>query len=292
MTKTSVDPIAEMIQSLVGRSSAATRLAAIQALGRFGEKALDALPALIVAASDDDPKVRVAAAQAVGQIGLPAVPALAKLLGHSDKYVRRNAAWGLGKLGPQAKSVLRELCRTLKDPDARTAAGAAQALGNMRAEATPAIPYLTEAMRGTNVVLCRLAAKALSEIGPPALPELIAHLSHHDPFVQGEAAVAIGWMGPPAAEAVISLVAVLSTPAKTGLHQTPLPGGAKADPSAESATPEENARTYAAQALGRIGPAAAQALPALAQALHDPHPPVGTAAQLAIKQIRGLISAA
>jgi hypothetical protein len=44
---------------------------------------------------------------------------------------------------------------------------------------------------------------------------------------------------------------------------------------------------FAAQALGRIGPAAADALPALAQALHDPHPSVGAAAKLAIKQIRG-----
>ncbi|HEY2786191.1 MAG TPA: HEAT repeat domain-containing protein, partial [Fimbriiglobus sp.] len=127
-------------------------------------------------------------------------------------------------------------------------------------------------------------------IGSPALPELIAHLSHHDPFVRGEAAMALGWMGPTASDAVPSLMAILTAPPKAGLNQTPLPVGLKADPSAETASPEENARAYAAQALGRIGPDAASALPALAQALHDPHAAVCAAAQLALKQIRGQVS--
>ena len=82
-------------------------------------------------------------------------------------------------------------------PGTRTASGAAQALGNMGADGAEAVPQLAEAMRGTNIVLCRLAAKALSQIGPPALATLIAHLQHADPFVRGESALAIGWMGRP-----------------------------------------------------------------------------------------------
>src|SRR5206468_12590259 len=100
---------------------------------------------------------------------------------HADKYVRRNAVWALGKLGPVARSALHDLCRSLKDADPRTASGAAQSLGNMGTDGADAIPALTEAMRGTNIVLCRLAAKALSQIGPPALSTLIAHIQHTDP---------------------------------------------------------------------------------------------------------------
>src|SRR5207237_5448832 len=125
------------------------------------------------------------------------------------KSAPRNAVWGLAKLGPLAKAVLPDLCHALQDPDPRTASGAAQALGSMGAEGAEAVPALAEAMRGTNIVLCRLAAKALSQIGRPALPTLITHLRHHDPFVRGEAAVALGWMGPAAAPAVPHLVEVL-----------------------------------------------------------------------------------
>src|SRR5207249_5923519 len=145
-----------------------------------------ALPDLGRALRDADAKVREAVAQAIGQMGPAAIPVLTGMLIHEDKYVRRHAVWALGKLGPQATTVLSALCKRLKDSDPRTASGAAQALGNMGANGADAVPQLAEAMRGTNIVLCRLAAKALSQVGAPALATLIAHLQHADPFVRGE----------------------------------------------------------------------------------------------------------
>jgi HEAT repeat protein len=287
MPQTVDDPVPDLVRILTGRTPPANRLAALHALGRLGEKAHAARTWLVAAAFDDDPKIRIAAAQALGQLGPDAAPALARLLVHSDKYVRRNATWGLGKLGPKAKPVLGDLCRSLKDADPRTAAGAAQALGAMGADGADAVPDLAEAMRGTNVVLCRLAAKALSDVGRPAKSELIAHLSHHDPFIRGEAAVALGWMGPAAADAVPPLIVVLTTLPKPGVPPVPPTPMPKGDGTGEPATPDDNARMFAAQALGRIGPAAADALPALAQALHDPHPSVCAAAKLALKLVRG-----
>jgi HEAT repeat protein len=244
----------------------------------LGWLAKDAVPSLLKACEDEDPTVRVAAAQAVGQVGPESLSAMVHLLKHEDKYVRRTAVWAIGKLGPLAKPALKSLCETLKDPDARTAAGAAQALGNMEAEGVRAVPALIEAMRGTNIVLCRLAGKALSQIGKPALAELIAHLSHHDPFVRAEASMAVGWIGPAAEEAVPGLVNILRTP----------PKDSKAKQDAEASNPDDNARIYAAQALGRIGAGAASALPDLVLALQDPCPAVNQAAQLSIRQIRGL----
>jgi HEAT repeat protein len=185
------DPFPELVRQL-RHPTASSRTKAARSLGRLGWLAREALPALAAATADPDKHVREAAAVAVGQMGPDAVPQLTQLLRHEDKYVRRQAVWALGKLGPLAAPALPALVVALTDSDPRTASGAAQALGSMGPDAAEAVPALTEAMRGTNIVLCRLAAKALSQIGRPALPQLLAHLRHRDPFVRGEAALALG----------------------------------------------------------------------------------------------------
>src|SRR4029453_14232143 len=126
---------------------------------------------------------------------------------------------------------LPNLCAALKDSDPRTGSGAAQALGNIGADAAEAVPALAEAMRGTNIVLCRLAAKALSQIGSPALSTLITHLQHSDPFVRGESAMAIGWMGPPPRAGV---------PFLTELVRGPRPNPARTPPTASYAPASAN----------------------------------------------------
>lgn len=303
---TADDPLPDLVRALRGRVPA-DRLRAAKDLGRLGWLARDAMPALVAAVNDDDPKVREAAAQAVGQMGPEALPALAGLLAHPDKYVRRHAVWALGKLGPLAVPSLGDLCEALRDADPRTASGAAQALGNMGADAAAAVPAVAEAMRGTNIVLCRLAAKALSQIGTPALSTLIAHLQHSDPFVRGEAALAIGWIGPAARSAVPFLAGVVRGP-RGSLTRTPPPRRVKtpneADelggpddesptpietpaPPPDAGTPDESCRVYAAQALGRIGPPAAQALADLVEAAHAGPDALRRAAQQAIRQIQG-----
>lgn len=271
----------------------AGRVRAARELGKLGPAAVDALPALLAAVDDADQAVREAAVQAVSHLGPVAVGSLVQLLSHPDKYVRRNATWGLGKLGPAARSGMAALCAALHDPDPRTASGAAQALGNLGAAAEHAIPALTEAMRGTNVVQCRLAAKALSQIGAAAVPTLLAHLKHHDPFVRGEAAVALGWIGPAAAEAVPALLEMvragspaLARPADefggSGLG-TPLAPPPEPDPGSA----EETSRLAAVTALGRIGPSASAALPDLLAVAAERSEATRAAAEIALRQIRG-----
>jgi HEAT repeat protein len=307
--RTADDPLPELIRGL-GTNTPADRLRAAKDLARLGWLAREALPALIAALDDDDAKVREAVAQAVGTMGPDALPTLSGMLTHRDKYVRRNAVWAIGKLGPLARPALSDLCAGLKNADPRTASGAAQALGNLGADGAEAIPALAEAMRGTNIVLCRLAAKALSQIGPPALSTLIAHLQHSDPFVRGESALAIGWMGPVARSAVPFLAQVVRGPRAT---LTPTPptvpppeprptkkpaDGEQAEwvgdsdtitpaqtPPPEVATTEDSCRIHAAQALGRIGPAAAAALPALRDAARTGPDALRLAAEQAIRQI-------
>jgi HEAT repeat protein len=303
----SADPLPALVRALRG-PNAADRLQAAKDLARLGWLAREALPALVAALDDDDAKVREVSAQAIGNMGPDALPTLSGMLTHFDKYVRRHAVWAMGKLGPLASPALEDLCACLKNTDPRTASGAAQSLGNMGAAAAEAVPALAEAMRGTNIVLCRLAAKALSQIGSSALSTLIAHLQHSDPFVRGESAMAIGWMGPTALTAVPFLVQLVRGPRiSTGRTPPPTPSplapksghdsGAWAGnsqsvtptqtPPPEPDTTEESCRSYAAQALGRIGRGASAALPELREAARSGSEPLRAIAQQAIRLIEG-----
>lgn len=267
------------------------RCRAARAIGRLGPLARDAMPLLTQAVDDAEQPVREAATQAIGQMGPDAIPLLRQTLVHPDKYVRRHSVWALAKLCPSALVALPNLCQALKDVDPRTASGAAQALANLGPSAAEAIPALTEAMRGTNIVLCRLAAKALSQIGRPALPSLIAHLQHRDTFVRGEAALALGWIGADAAVAVPVLIDLLKG-RRPGPTSTPTSQDSATPVTAVTATPppvspEDNSIAYAAQALGRIGPAAAAAIPVLEQISADPSEQICQSAAQALRQIRG-----
>ena len=112
-------------------------------------------------------------------------------------------------------------------------------------------------MRGTNIVLCRLASKALSQVGRAALPALLEHLRHRDPFVRGEAALALGWLGPAAAPAVQALREILR-PEQFAQSSRPIDHYAATPPMLvtppPAPTPDETCQAQAAQALGRIGP--------------------------------------
>lgn len=287
------DPLPDLIRAL--RSPVAEqRIRASRALGRLGWLARDSMFSLVNLLGDEDSNVRESAAGAIGQMGPDAMPHLISMLEHHDKYVRRHAVWSLGKLGTLAKDAIDPLCQTLKDEDPRTASGAAQALGNMNYDAIPAIPSLAEAMRGTNIVLCRLAAKALSQIGRPALATLITHLRHRDPFVRGEAALSLGWMGSSANDAVEPLIDALRSLRPSGTYMATL-----SDDSTTPVTPistntmksaisaEETSHIHIAQALGRIGPSAAAAIPKLELAARDPSERVRQAALQAIRSIHG-----
>lgn len=102
----------------------------------------------------------------------------------------------------------------------------------------------------------------LSEIGPPpeALPVILAELAHgHQPALRAAAARAAGALGPEGAAAVPFLVRVLepATHDDQVSLETYFPGEPPRDPT--------GARIEAVRALARIGPAAREAVPALAE---------------------------
>lgn len=93
----------------------------------------------------------------------------------------------------------------------------------------------------------QVAAEALSQIGPQAIPELRRALQSRDANVRRETAGVLARMGPEAKEAVPDLIRLLDDE-------------------------DEATRKMASRALGRIGPDAAPAVPALMRTLLEAPP--------------------
>jgi len=287
------EPISELLRGLKSPLPA-YRAKAARALGKHGPVGNEVFTHLLTLTNDAEQIVRESAVQGLSGYGVQALPTLVRLLSHQCKYVRRNAVWGLGKLGPDARPAVGHLVAVLKDSDPRTATGAAQTIGAVGATAADAVPALAEAMRGTNVVLCRMAAKALSQIGTPALPTLVTHLKHHDPFVRGEAAVALGWIGPAASAAVPHLLQLLSSVAGSGRFRKL--ARAWNDSGSHSMTPiatpppasgDDGVLVQVVQAIGRIGPAALEAEVQLLELADDTRENVRSAVLMAVRSVRG-----
>jgi HEAT repeat protein/lysophospholipase L1-like esterase len=200
----------------------------------------------------------------------------------------------------------------LDDPDEGRRAAALRALAILGPRALPLVPTLTEVLGDQSPALRAAAAFALGEVGPPAaaaLPRLGALLQDADARVRAGAAYALGRLGPEARRFVSPLVGCLGDAdervrwragdalGKIGLEREALPvllplvqgrgpgrglaaeavgrlgpGAAEAVPDLMAAARDDRAevRWRAVWALGRIGPLAAPALPVVRAALADP----------------------
>ncbi len=173
--------------------------------------------AALVQASQDHPdaSIRSRLARALGDVaahGAEARPtsleALAARLRDPDAGVRREAAQALGRLGPIASPTAPTLCAALgRGRDGQAAADALAAIGEA------AVPHLVEALGRGDVYARHQAARALGEIGAPALEAVRAALD--DPALQLFALHALRAMGAtakPALPAVSALAAEASDP--------------------------------------------------------------------------------
>ncbi|MHC4160673.1 MAG: HEAT repeat domain-containing protein [Planctomycetota bacterium] len=234
----------ELAARLQGQD-AATRAAAADALAALSRRAAVAVPALGNVLSDVEPQVRWRAAWALARIGepaAPAAPALVERLGDDERAVRFAAAVALSRLGAV---VVPRLAQVLQDPtsNANAREAAALALERLGPPAAPALPALRDAVRRGNTKLRGQKIRTLAALGPaaePALPELVKSLGAtalHDDLADAFAAV----------------------------------GSASAAPLGETlrAKGDRSRRIGAARGLGRLGPGAAPATPALRAALKE-----------------------
>ncbi len=196
--------------SALGAAESAVRARGADALGRFGDSAGDAVPALIAALEDPSEPVRLNAAYALGAIGAAAVSGLIGALGSESGSVRRMAAYGLAAVGADAVPALGE---ALGHSESQVRVEAAYSLAQVGASAEAVLPALLAAAGDPCVEVRRYVAEAfggLGILGAPAVPVLGDMLAgDSDDQVRFESALALAQVGPPAADVVDVLGAVL-----------------------------------------------------------------------------------
>jgi HEAT repeat protein len=191
-----------LIKALDYSKSTNVRIDAAKALGEIGDA--QAMELLITALGDENSDVRAAVANALGGIGgLEAVEPLIITLDDESENVRSATAEALGEIGDAraVEPLIAALIAALKDKASGMSQAAARALGEI---GTPAVEPLTAALKDSNSVVRWAAVRALGEMGAPAVELLTAALKDSDLFIRWAAATALGEMGKPAVEPLIT----------------------------------------------------------------------------------------
>lgn len=244
-----------------------------------------------------NPGVRQHACMAFEEIGpeaKAAIPNLVSILSDrtasvSDRY---RAACALRGMGAEAAQTLPEMLQLLADDEAIVRAGAIEVLGAIGAAARPAVPALLKAAATDRAItaLCSVqdrARTALARIGSPAVPSLAAALTHCEVRYRRAAAGALKSMTDAtpaeARDAVVSLTKALGDPDAvvrvhaaigvwnvTGDIATTIPILDAIVGTPQYERPDDwDVRGLAIRALGRIGPDANRAVPALIGVIRD-----------------------
>jgi HEAT repeat protein len=210
--------------------------------------------------------IRIAAAWSVvcallllGGCGRDPVGELATKLKDSHVEVRRATAAALEELASDDERVVAALTAALADEDTELRYRSANALGKLGAGAKSSLPKLKRALQDLERLVRLRAAFAISRIDPTDhsfVPTLVGAMREGD----GRTLLEVASEEKDAAWAAPTLIGLLS-------HES------------------SKVRILAARALGSIGPAAAEAKPALEAATRDPEAMVRTAAKDALKRI-------
>jgi len=243
--------LAAMVRADDGRSAHAATL-----LGRLSEVGDEALAALIGALAARRADLRDAARAALealdpdwpeGNAALDAVPLLEDALRNGHLL---SAADALGRIGPDAADALTTLVELLGQADPAVREASASALDRIDPDwtvgeaAAAAVSALVQEMeRGETAAV----ASVLGRIGPAAVesvPALVAALGDSEPNVRAVCAAALGSIMPSWHESAVAVEAVPGLVAQLRVGHV----------------------EGAASALGRIGPPAARAIPALHRA--------------------------
>jgi HEAT repeat protein len=227
-----------------------SRFWAILVLSDLGPQAKDAVPSLLKALDSDKPEVRREVLMCLGEIGpgaKDAIPQLTQALEDEDKAVVFAASYALAKIGVEAKSASRAISQGLRSEDEFLQIVSAWALIKVNADNETAIekglPWLLQGLQNRENKAVRIAAaRAIVDLKPPheiLIPKISKIMEEGTPETRAE---------------LIEAVAAV---------------GAEAVPGLSRALKYEDIRPMAAQALGQIGPDAAEAVPALTQYLAE-----------------------
>ena len=171
------------------------RFAAMEELGALGEKAADAVPALVALLPTKSEDVRLHATLALGKIGAPSVEPLSRAYESKDPDVRFYAIWGLAFVGPPAKSATPLVIKALSESSAQVRRKAAYALAKIGAEPEKIVGPLVTALGDPDEDVRESARASLPKLGKVAVPHLIRALEGDDPPLRNTAIRTLGAIG-------------------------------------------------------------------------------------------------
>ena len=270
-----------MVKALGDKESAVV-LSALNTLAQYGKEAVPLMIRLL-----DDEQTAYWATLVLHEIGpeaREAVPKLNETLNSDKPEVRGEAAMALGEIGADAKAAVEPLAKLLTDEFGNVRYAAALALGKLGADAKPAVDALRTAAAGDDVFLRVVATWAAIKADPTNRPAKLAGLRvllesfrSKDPRVRKAALQAVADLKPgPAVMAPIygRLVDEGDVRLIEEIKGVAVSRGKEAVPNLTKALAYPKIRLHVAEVLGRIGPDAAPAVPALIESLSDTRPEV------------------
>jgi HEAT repeat protein len=284
-----------------------TRLQAGRLLTRIGPGARAALPLLKDLLADKAATTRVEAALTMVAIdpkqSRAAVPALIEGLGGKEYASARRTAAALAAIGPPAKAAVPELVKLFDHKDPMTRLNAAEAAARIDpAQTDRAVGVILAVLKDPKNkadMLRESGAEALRRIGPgakAAVPALLEMLQDDGPF-HAEVAVTAVALDPVAGKPAVEWVRARLAKEDDEDHYDVVNALETVGPNGKSMLPELTAllkskapyiRVHAAVAVGSVGPAASEALPALRGLLANEKSPVNRRKiEGAIKKVEG-----
>jgi len=274
------DRVAALIVANLEDPDVEVRRAACHAAARLGPAAAAAAPTLIDQLSFD--RCRSAAIAALASIGNATVPPLLAVLNDPDRTnIHRATVEVLYHLGPRADDAVTNLVRLLKGDDRYMARDATRALGAIGPAARWSVPAIVAQMTEPDNDIRTAFHMSLQAIGPAgsaAIRPLADLMEHEEAMVRQFAAWSLGRVGGAATVVAPTLVTALDDNhhavrvwAAWALARMDRHDATKCVPilKAGLAAEDVHIRQACAEALGRIGPAAAPAVGSLIHTMRD-----------------------
>lgn len=249
------------------------RAEALMALGKIGNPAAAAIPAIVPFLGHESGRLRQEAIAAMGSIGDAAFPALKTAFETENVRIRAAAISAIGRSNPKVPSAVELVTASVQDPAIEVRVAAIESIGTTGIPDDRLITIYRTAIADKNPEAVRIAIKGLvsrPELVRSLQPELLRILAAGNPETASVAAFAVAKMG---SDAVAPLLSALSAPTSPieAIAEALLVLGRPASPKLAEALKAENPRVRqgAALALGKIRPLESETPGRLADGLKD-----------------------
>jgi HEAT repeat protein len=247
-------------------------------LGTIGAPSVPALAELL-ANKDTEQRLLYPVIQALGRVGPEGAEPLIKAIDHENVAIRAQVVINIGQMGPGAKAAVPKLAELAKGGDANLRNNAINALVQLGPDGRAAAPALVDNLKDPNQYVVTLSLQALRNMQPDAktvMPALEEQLKSTNPYLRAMTADAMVALDRENKAAMPVLIELLE---------------------------DKQWLATAAQSLGRMGPSAKEAVPAMAKVLKAPPNPfaraqivyalgqIGPDAKAAIPDVLDLIKA-